>query len=104
MLYQTAIARYYNETPMPIDDRKPYDPKAGKTEKLLAREFWRGQMHGGTGGATGLRRRPMEDKDHPGRIEYDWSKRGGPVHARHMRSRCFAIPRGRFCFDPSFRS
>ncbi|RYP76353.1 hypothetical protein DL771_001792 [Monosporascus sp. 5C6A] len=48
---ETAIARYYNEKPQTIDDRKPYDPKAGKTEKLLAREFWRGQMHG-TGSAS----------------------------------------------------
>ncbi|RYP58440.1 hypothetical protein DL770_010426 [Monosporascus sp. CRB-9-2] len=32
----TAIARYYQEEPKPIDDRKPYDPNARKTEKLLA--------------------------------------------------------------------
>ncbi|RYP42040.1 hypothetical protein DL767_000552 [Monosporascus sp. MG133] len=48
---ETAIARYYKEMPQAIDDRKPYDPKAGRTEKLLAREFWRGQMHG-TGGSS----------------------------------------------------
>ncbi|RYO94597.1 hypothetical protein DL762_000489 [Monosporascus cannonballus] len=33
---ETAIARYYKEDPKPIDDRKPYDPNARKTEKLLA--------------------------------------------------------------------
>ncbi|RYO91624.1 hypothetical protein DL766_003197 [Monosporascus sp. MC13-8B] len=48
---ETAIARYYNEEPQAINDRKPYDPTAGKTQKLLAREFWRGQMHG-TGSAS----------------------------------------------------
>ncbi|KAK6839337.1 hypothetical protein PG987_005203 [Apiospora arundinis] len=42
-----AIARYYNEKPEPLDDRhRTYSRKEKKTEKLLSREFWRGQMHG----------------------------------------------------------
>ena len=97
-LYQTVIARYYNEKPKPIDDRKPFDLNAGQTEKLLAREFWRGQMHGGTGGLAGTRRRANEENK-SGRIEHDWSKRSGPIHARHMRSRCFVIPRGMFSLE-----
>lgn len=56
-------------------------------------------MHGGTGGPMGVERHPKEDKNYPGRMGYDWSKRGRPVHARHMRSRCFAIPRGKFGFN-----
>ncbi|RYP79475.1 hypothetical protein DL770_006656 [Monosporascus sp. CRB-9-2] len=48
---ETAIARYYNERPRGIGDRKRGDPKPEKTQKLLAREFWRGQMHG-TGSAS----------------------------------------------------
>ncbi|RYP76729.1 hypothetical protein DL769_003560 [Monosporascus sp. CRB-8-3] len=93
-LIETAIARYYNEMPLTIDGRMPDDPKARKTEKLLAREFWRGQMHG-TGGASAGRGRAREDRTSPAQTEQDWARRGGPVHARHMRPRCFIIPRGR---------
>ncbi|RYP01782.1 hypothetical protein DL764_006069 [Monosporascus ibericus] len=32
---EKAMARYYKEEPKQIDDRKPYDPNARKTEKLL---------------------------------------------------------------------
>ncbi|KAK7744416.1 hypothetical protein SLS62_010140 [Diatrype stigma] len=76
---EKAITKYYNE------ESKPFR----KTNKLLAHEFWRGQMHG-SGDA-------LRGKD-PGkrigaRVEHDGTKRGAPVHARHMRSKCFGIPR-----------
>jgi hypothetical protein len=60
------MARYYGETwrehndATAIEDMRNY-------EKLLRREFWRGQVHGG--GAK------------------------GPVHSRHMRPRCSVISR-----------
>ncbi|RYP20955.1 hypothetical protein DL765_002492 [Monosporascus sp. GIB2] len=69
---EEAIARYYNEKPQAINDREPYDPNAGKTQKLLAREFWRGQMHG-TGSASAGRRRVQEDRENPDPVQGDQS-------------------------------
>ncbi|KAK8071235.1 hypothetical protein PG997_011438 [Apiospora hydei] len=44
---EKAIARYYNEKPQALDNRHhTYNFNGRKTDKLLAREFWRGQMHG----------------------------------------------------------
>jgi len=65
---QRAMARYYGEQDGDHDDSKPAK-KMSKAEKLLSREFWRGQLHGGGGGNS-------------------------PVHAMHMRSRCSVIPEG----------
>jgi hypothetical protein len=62
------MARYYNEEVGDHDDFKA-SKEMTKAEKLLSREFWRGQLHGG-GSAK------------------------GPVHARHMRSRCSIVPLG----------
>lgn len=60
---QQAIARYYGE------HLEPNPVKRRMTNQTLAREFWRGQVHG-----AGL------DKH--------------PIHARHMRARCLSIPLG----------
>lgn len=63
------MARYYGEKDGDHhDDTKPAN-EMSKAEKLLSREFWRGQLHGGSGG-------------------------NGPVHARYMRSRCSIVPEG----------
>jgi hypothetical protein len=64
------MARYYDEEVGDHNERKN-SSKMSKAEKLLNREFWRGQLHGGDTG-------------------------NGPVHARHMRSRCSVIPMGKF--------
>ncbi|PVH86274.1 hypothetical protein DL98DRAFT_11413 [Cadophora sp. DSE1049] len=64
---EKAMARYYGEQDGDHhDDSKP-TKEMSKAEKLLSREFWRGQLHGGSGG-------------------------NGPVHARYMRSRCSIVP------------
>jgi len=59
------MALYYGEKWRPHDDATAVE-KMQNYEKLLRREFWRGQVHGGN---------------------------EGPVHARHMRPRCSVIPR-----------
>jgi hypothetical protein len=66
------MARYYNELDGDHNDLyvKP-SSEMSKAEKLLSREFWRGQLHGGGLGS-------------------------GPVHARYMRSRCSTIPEGTY--------
>lgn len=68
---EKAMTRYYNEPDGDHNDLnvRPSDEKS-KAEKLLSREFWRGQVHGLGGGARGK----------------------GPIHGRHMRSRCSIIP------------
>jgi len=48
-LGQKAVARYYREEPRMLDDMSPYSKKTRNTDKLLSREFWRGQMHGNAG-------------------------------------------------------
>ncbi|KAK0105805.1 hypothetical protein ONS95_004322 [Cadophora gregata] len=64
---EKAMARYYGEKDGDHhNDSKP-TKEMSKAEKLLSREFWRGQLHGGSGG-------------------------NGPVHARYMRSRCSIVP------------
>ncbi|KAH7390185.1 hypothetical protein BKA64DRAFT_116535 [Cadophora sp. MPI-SDFR-AT-0126] len=64
---EKAMARYYGEKDgNHHNDSKP-TKEMSKAEKLLSREFWRGQLHGGSGGS-------------------------GPVHARYMRSRCSIVP------------
>ncbi len=68
------MARYYNEDTGEHSDTKSPSNISSKAEKVLSREFWRGQVHGGGGvGGVGVT---------------------GPVHARHMRSRCSLIPLG----------
>ncbi|GAB1312463.1 hypothetical protein MFIFM68171_02673 [Madurella fahalii] len=62
---EDAMARYYREEKRPHDDGMAVEDMQ-KCEKLLRREFWRGQVHGGS---------------------------PSPVHARHMRPRCSLIPR-----------
>ncbi|KAH8787787.1 hypothetical protein F5883DRAFT_400901, partial [Diaporthe sp. PMI_573] len=60
---EQAIARYYGED---------FEPKPGHrrmTNQTLAREFWRGQVHGG-----GLEKHP--------------------INTRHLRTRCLSIPLG----------
>lgn len=59
------MALYYGESWGKLDDKRALG-EMKKYEKLLRREFWRGQVHGGS---------------------------KGPVHARHMRPRCSVIPR-----------
>lgn len=61
---QRAIARFYEE------DEEPDESKRKMTNQTLAREFWRGQVHG-----AGL------DKH--------------PIHARHLRTRCLSISLGK---------
>ncbi|KAK7974435.1 hypothetical protein PG989_016283 [Apiospora arundinis] len=87
---QKAIARYYNEKPEPLDDRhRTYSRKEKKTEKLLSREFWRGQMHG----SSAYDSNPGSQLGNAPYSTEDWAKSRGPIHARHMRSRCALIPR-----------
>jgi hypothetical protein len=71
---QEAMARYYDEDSGNHSDTQVHSKKSSKAEKLLSREYWRGQLHGGAG-VTG-------------------NSIAGPVHARHMRSRCSLIPLG----------
>jgi hypothetical protein len=68
------MARYYNEDSGNHSDTQVPSKKSSKAEKLLSREYWRGQLHGGAGIAG--------------------NSIAGPVHARHMRSRCSLIPLG----------
>lgn len=69
------MARYYDEDSGDHSDTKGPNKTSSKAEKVLSREFWRGQVHGGGGvGGSGVG--------------------GGPVHARHMRSRCSLVPIG----------
>ncbi|KAK0619465.1 hypothetical protein B0T14DRAFT_208799 [Immersiella caudata] len=63
---EKAMARFYSEHDIIHDDYKQ-QPKMTRAERLLCREFWRGQLHG--------------------------SGSKAPVHARHMRSRCSVVPR-----------
>jgi len=56
---------YYGEIWGKLDEKRALG-EMERYEKLLRREFWRGQVHGGS---------------------------KGPVHARHMRPRCSVIPR-----------
>lgn len=64
------MARYYHEeTSSNSEDWATPPDTVSKSGTLLRREFWRGQLHGGR----------------PGK---------GPVHARHMRSRCSLVPLG----------
>jgi hypothetical protein len=74
---QEAMARYYNENSGNHSDTQVHSKKSSNAEKLLSREYWRGQLHGGAGVAG--------------------SNIAGPVHARHMRSRCSLIPLGMCC-------
>jgi len=60
------MARYYDEGSGNHSDTEMSRKKLSKAEKLLSREYWRGQLQGGS----------------------------GPVHARHMRPRCSLIPMG----------
>ncbi|KAI3320522.1 hypothetical protein HD806DRAFT_547355 [Xylariaceae sp. AK1471] len=78
---ETAIAILYGETP------KRHDTTT-KTGKLLAREFWRGQMHG-SGGRGNSHHEPQTTNG--GQVAM--TGHTGPLHARHMRSRCSVIPR-----------
>ncbi|KAB5586057.1 hypothetical protein GE09DRAFT_51240 [Coniochaeta sp. 2T2.1] len=63
---EDAIARYYDEDTMPHDNMKSSNTMS-RAQRVLCREYWRGQMHGSSG--------------------------KGPIHARHMRPRCSTIPR-----------
>jgi hypothetical protein len=72
--YQEAMARYYDEDSGNHSDTQLPSKKSSRAEKLLSREYWRGQLHGGAGVAG--------------------NSIAGPVHARHMRSRCSLIPLG----------
>lgn len=95
LLQQKAIARYYNEEPKPLDDKHhAYSPHGRKTEKLLSREFWRGQMHGSSAYGSNLRTGSGNASYQASYQAEDWIRRGGPIHARHMRSKCAIIPRG----------
>jgi hypothetical protein len=68
------MARYYDEGSGNYSDTQMPSKKSSRAEKLLSREYWRGQLHGGAGvGGNSI---------------------AGPVHARHMRSRCSLIPLG----------
>jgi hypothetical protein len=87
-----------------LDDRMSHSStESRKTEKLLAREFWRGQMHGSSGAS---RRNKEDDQKINASIHQatkrDPTKRGGPVHARHMRSRCSLVPRGELFALPRY--
>ena len=95
---EKAVARYYREDfHVPIDERTTFNRTTRRTEKLLAREYWRGQMHG-TGG---MDRASLvhQDQVHGRAGTKETRTRGAPVHARHMRSRCFFIPRGQSVFQ-----
>ncbi|KAF8849052.1 hypothetical protein BDZ45DRAFT_753177 [Acephala macrosclerotiorum] len=69
---EEAMARYYGEDSGNHSDTQMPSKKSSQAEKLLSREYWRGQLHGGAGVAG--------------------NSIAGPVHARHMRSRCSLIP------------
>ncbi|CZR52676.1 uncharacterized protein PAC_02553 [Phialocephala subalpina] len=71
---EEAMARYYDEESGNHSDTQMPSKKSSRAEKLLSREYWRGQLHGGSGVAG--------------------NSIAGPVHARHMRSRCSLIPLG----------
>ncbi|RDW62070.1 hypothetical protein BP6252_11503 [Coleophoma cylindrospora] len=61
---EAVLAYYYEEVVAdPSVERVPGE--MGRAERLLAREYWKGQMHGGS--------------EHP-------------VHARYMRPRCASVP------------
>ncbi|KAL8396769.1 hypothetical protein RB594_003739 [Gaeumannomyces avenae] len=62
---EKAMARYYGEEDL-VCRAKPHS-EMSEAERLLCREFWGGQLHG--------------------------SGEKAPIHARHMRSRFFLIPR-----------
>jgi hypothetical protein len=62
---ERAIARYYDEDDIVHNDQTSYSGMTA-AQRVLCREFWRGQMHG--------------------------SSEKAPVHGRHMRSRCSLIP------------
>ncbi|KAK5655193.1 hypothetical protein OQA88_6092 [Cercophora sp. LCS_1] len=62
---EETMARYYGERRRKHDDSRAVEDML-RHERLLRREFWRGQTHGGN---------------------------KGPVHARHMRPRSSVIPR-----------
>lgn len=64
---------YYNEDPEKYDQRKAPHLR-GTGERLLSREYWKGQMHGGT--------------EHP-------------VHARHMRPRLSSVPSSKIASSQS---
>ncbi|KAI9899368.1 hypothetical protein N3K66_005829 [Trichothecium roseum] len=57
-----------------------------QTHNLLARKHWRGQMHGTWPEAESERAARSRPREHDACLH-------GPVHARHMRSRCSLIPR-----------
>ncbi|KAK8099527.1 uncharacterized protein PG998_012768, partial [Apiospora kogelbergensis] len=86
----TAITRYYDERPQELDDRHHiYSQDGRKTEKLLSREFWRGQMHGSSTYSSNSK--PQRGEAEKPMMELP--RKGGPIHARHMRSKCSIIPR-----------
>ncbi|KAI0009457.1 hypothetical protein F4779DRAFT_617633 [Xylariaceae sp. FL0662B] len=85
---EKAMARYYHERPGALDRPKTAKESKAGTEKLLAREFWRGQMHG-----TGGRRRPPIYEVLESYPNTSKGKQTSPVHARHMRPKCSVIPR-----------
>ncbi|KAM0813428.1 hypothetical protein AB5N19_13422 [Seiridium cardinale] len=80
---EQAIARYYEGK-----DRRPKDG-----HRILARENWQGQMHGsGPTGRTPNTQEVMRTLN-PAEAPTLDTRRGGPVHSRHMRSKCSLIPR-----------
>ncbi|KAL8375857.1 hypothetical protein RB595_007131 [Gaeumannomyces hyphopodioides] len=64
---EQAMARYYGEDDVVHDKHVKPHSQMQNAERLLCRELWHGQLHG------------SGDK--------------APIHARHMRSRFFSIPR-----------
>ncbi|KAL8367529.1 hypothetical protein RB599_003421 [Gaeumannomyces hyphopodioides] len=64
---EKAMARYYDEDDVARDKSVKPHSQMSQAERLLCREFWHGQLHG--------------------------SGEKAPIHARHMRSRFFLIPR-----------
>ncbi|KAM7221765.1 hypothetical protein V8F06_002758 [Rhypophila decipiens] len=91
---ERAIARYYGEELPTIDERIPYNKTKSKTEKLLAREYWRGQMHGSGDKDRATLVQQDQGREVPGSTSMPKAKaRVVPVHARHMRSKCSLIPR-----------
>ncbi len=63
------MARYYKENTGEHSYTQTPRKKPSKSEKLLSREYWRGQLHGGSEAGG-----------------------NGPVHARHMSPGCSPIP------------
>ncbi|TRX92587.1 hypothetical protein FHL15_006514 [Xylaria flabelliformis] len=59
-----------------------------QTGKILARGFWRGQMYG-----SGERGITSHGTRHAKKMAT------GPIHTRHMRSRCAVIPRGKLLYQ-----